>query len=80
MRDFTFEPPTIEQPQGVAARISNTYKPLLGVAMLCGDHGFEEQIRPELLQQTFELKEAQSSEPDGLVLQAIGRRGLPRRC
>src|ERR1019366_1664382 len=29
------------------------------------------QVQRELLQQTLELKEAQSSEPDGLVLRAI---------
>jgi hypothetical protein len=68
---FAFEPVEIEQPQGVAGRVFNTYKPLLGVARLCGDEHFAEQLRSKLLQETLELKEAQSSEPDGLVLTAI---------
>ncbi|MGA8736074.1 MAG: hypothetical protein WB558_19310 [Terriglobales bacterium] len=68
---LTFEPPVVEQPKDVAARIFNTYKPLLSTAKLCGDHGFEEQALTKLLQETLELKEAQSTEPDGLVLRAI---------
>jgi len=67
----TFEPPEIEQPQGVAGRIFNTYGPLLSAAKLCGDQEFAEQLLTKLFQETLELKEAQSSEPDGLVLQAI---------
>jgi hypothetical protein len=43
----------------------------MGVALLCGDAQFESQIKDQLQQQTFELKEAQASEPDGLVLQSI---------
>lgn len=66
-----FEPPEVEQPQGVAGRIFNTYRPLLSAAKLCGDQQFAEQLLAKLLQETLELKEAQSSEPDGLVLQAI---------
>ncbi len=67
----TFEPPEVEQPQGVAGRIFNTYRPLLSAAKLCGDREFEEKLLAKLHQETFALKEAQSSEPDGLVLQAI---------
>jgi hypothetical protein len=69
--DETFELPNVEQPQGVAGRIFNTYKPLLGAAKLCGDEEFATLLYERLLQETLELKEAQSSEPDGLVLQAI---------
>jgi hypothetical protein len=32
-----------------------------------------EQLRPKLVQESLELKEARGSEPDGLVLQAIVR-------
>lgn len=71
MCGLTFEPPVVEQPKGVAARIFNTYRPLLSTAMLCGDQSFPEQLLLRLLQGTLELKEAQSSEPDGLVLRAI---------
>lgn len=67
----TFEPPAIEQPADVAARIFNSYKPLLSTAMLCGDQEFAKQVLSKVLQETLELKEAQSSEPDGLVLGAI---------
>jgi hypothetical protein len=69
-----FELVEIEQPDGVMGRIFSTYKPLLSAAKMCGDHIFAEQMRAKLLQETLELKEAQSSEPDGLVLQAIVER------
>jgi hypothetical protein len=68
---LAFAPPVVEQPKDVAARIFHTYKPLLSAATLCGDQGFEEQVLAKLLQETLELKEAQSTEPDGLVLRAI---------
>jgi hypothetical protein len=71
LRDFSFKLPDVEQPKGVAARVFSSYKPLLGVAALCGDSDFLEQMLPQLQLQTGELKEAQASEPDGLVLQAI---------
>jgi hypothetical protein len=69
--NITFEPPAIDRPPGVAGRIFNSYRPLLSAAQKCGDQGFAEQLRTRLLQETLELKEAQSSEPDGLVLQAV---------
>jgi hypothetical protein len=69
--EVTFDLPDIEQPERVAARVFNSYKPLLCVAKLCSDSDFEEQTLARLLQETLELKEAQSSEPDGLVLRAI---------
>lgn len=68
---LTFEPPEVNQPNGVAARIFNTYRPLLSAAQMCGDQDFAEQLLPKLRQDTLELKEAQSSEPDGLVLPAV---------
>jgi len=68
---LTFRPPPIEQPKEVAARIFHTYESLLGTAMLCGDEDFIGQVLPKLRQETLELVEAQSSEPDGLVLRAI---------
>jgi hypothetical protein len=71
IRDLTFEPPVVEQPQGVAARIFNTNRILLSTAKFCGDDVFEQGLIPQLLRQTEELKDAQSSEPDGLVLRAI---------
>jgi hypothetical protein len=51
--------------------VFDSYRPLLSAARLCEDQTFEEQLQPKLVQATFELKEAQSSEPDGLVLQAV---------
>jgi len=71
VRDLTFQPLVIEQPQAVAARVFDTYQPLLSAARLCADDEFAEQLLTRLRQETLELKEAQSSEPDGLVLQAI---------
>ena len=61
----------LEQPDGIAARIFNTYKPLLATARLCCDGDFENQVLARMQQDTLELREAQSSEPDGLVLRAI---------
>jgi len=70
--EVTFELPNVEQPERVAARVFNSYRPLLGMAKLCGDSDFEKQTLTRLLlQNTLELKGAQASEPDGLVLQAI---------
>lgn len=71
VRALTFQPLAIEQPQAVAARVFDTYQPLLSAAKLCADDEFAQQLLTRLRQETLELKEAQSSEPDGLVLQAI---------
>jgi hypothetical protein len=68
---LNFKPPAIEQPPGVAARIFNTYRLLLGVAQLCGDDRFSAQIVPSLIRDTAELSESQSAEPDGLVLRSV---------
>ena len=74
MRGLNLEPPPVEQPTGVAARVFNTYRLLLGVSSLCGDFEFPRQIHSALLLETAELNEAQSAEPDGLVLRAIVER------
>jgi hypothetical protein len=71
IRNVVFEPPKVGQPEGVAGRIFATYKLLLSTAEVCGDQNFQAQLLPRLLTETAELKEAQSSEPDGLVLGAI---------
>jgi len=71
LSDVSLSLPAIEKPEGVAARVFSSYRPLLAVAKLCGDSGFESQMLSRLLDETLELKEAQSSEPDGLVLRAI---------
>jgi hypothetical protein len=71
VRGLSFDPPPIEQPPGVAARVFNTYRLLLGVSQLCGDHDFSAQIQPAMMLETAELNEAQSAEPDGLVVRAI---------
>ncbi len=63
-------PPAV-QPSGVAARVFDTYAPLLSVAQLCGDDDFAKEVFRKLQQETLELKEAQAEEPDGLVLRAI---------
>ncbi len=69
--NLKFEPPRIEQPSGVAGRIFDTYRLLLSTAALCGDQDFAEQLYSRLTQETLRLREAQSCEPDGLVLSAI---------
>jgi hypothetical protein len=69
--NLTFTPPKVEQPESVAGRVFDSYRVLLSAAQFCGDHAFAGQLMPTLLRQTAELKEAQSTEPDGLVLRAI---------
>jgi hypothetical protein len=71
MKDLVFVPTAIDQPQGVAPRIFNTYRPLFVIARLCGDEAFAQLILESLMLDTAQLKEAQSVEPDGLVLRAI---------
>lgn len=71
VRNVVVKLPQIESPTGIAARILNTYRPLLATAQLCGDEEFAEQMHARLQQDTLELKEAQSAEPDGLVLRAV---------
>lgn len=71
IQGLTFEPPVIEQVPGVAGRIFNTYKPLIAAARFCRYQRFERLIETILTRQTLELKEAQASEPDALVVQAI---------
>lgn len=66
-----FKPAAVERFPDVAARIFNTYSPLLATSQLCGDGSFRNQIRDSLLLATAELKEAQSAETDGIVVQAI---------
>jgi hypothetical protein len=66
-----FAPVEVEQLPTVAPRIFNTYKPLLAIALLCSDEAFPLLIQELLSLATSELKEAQSTEPDGLVLRAI---------
>ena len=68
---LTFQPIAVEQPSGVAGRVFDTYRPLLSVARLCEDRAFEEELQSRLFEDTLELKEAQASEVDGLVLHAI---------
>jgi hypothetical protein len=71
IKNLVFVPIAIDQLQGVAPRIFNTYRPLFVIAKLCGDEGFAQLILASLLVDTAQLKEDQSVEPDGLVLRAI---------
>jgi hypothetical protein len=71
VQHLTFELPVVDQLCGVAARIFDSHEFLIAVATLCGDECFADQLGDRLQVQTAELKEAQSAEPDGLVLRAI---------
>lgn len=71
IRDMPLRLPEVAPPEGVAARTFQTYRPLLATALMYNDLAFPDQIRAQLLLETAELKEAQSIEPDGLVLRAI---------
>lgn len=66
-----FELPPIDTLPGIAGRIQATYSPLLRLAKLLGDVAFIDEVTNELILATAELKEAQGTEPDGLVLRAI---------
>ena len=63
--------PPIEQPGRVAARVFDTYKPLLACAAACADTGFLKLIGSRLELDTLALKDAQSVEPEALVLRAL---------
>jgi hypothetical protein len=71
LQGLILTPIEVECPEGVAGRTFSTYFPLLSAATMWGDRQFIDQLRSRLLQDTLELKEAQSMEPDGLVLRAI---------
>ncbi len=61
-------------PPGLPGRITNTWRPVLAVANLLGDQIFIDNIVAlHAASAAAELKEAQASEPDGLVLRAIIR-------
>jgi hypothetical protein len=68
---LAFQLPKYGDVPGVAARTKNTYNALLALADELGDAQIIKDITADLLQATAELKEAQGSEPDGLILRAI---------
>ena len=70
--DFSFAGYRV--PPGLPGRITNTWRPVLAVANLLGDQEFIDYIIAfHAAAAAAELKEAQASEPDGLVLRAIIR-------
>jgi hypothetical protein len=71
VREFTFQLPAVEQPPNIAARVFDTYRPLVAASVACGDGGFLASIMRFLETETLSLKEAQSIEPEGLVLRAL---------
>ncbi len=71
VKELTFEPPKVASLSGVAGRIFDTYKLLLATAQVCEDKIFLELITEQLQLETVQLKEAQSVEPAGMVLQAL---------
>jgi hypothetical protein len=68
---LAFELPKYRNLPGIAARITNTYNPLLALADQLGDAQFINDTMAELSQAMADLKEAQGSEPDSLILRAI---------
>ena len=71
VHNLKLELPDVSPPHDVAGRIFTTYRPIIAVAKICGDHEFIKEIEEELKLKTEELKEAQSVEPDLLVLRAL---------
>jgi hypothetical protein len=71
--------PAISAFPGVAARTFDTYRPLLAIAQICDDSDFIKQMDGRLRLETDQLKEAQSLEPDGIVLRALIQRLTERK-
>lgn len=63
--------PNVTPWDGIGARIFDTHLPLLAVAQLLDDSEFWVEMEEHLLLATQQLKEAQSLEPDGIVLRAL---------
>jgi hypothetical protein len=71
IKDLTFLPPQVAPLPGVAGRVFDTHKLLLSTAQMCGDEQFIDSVSEQLQLETDQLKEAQSVEPAGMVLQAL---------
>jgi hypothetical protein len=71
LQGLTLQLPAVEQPANIAARVFDTYRPLVAASIACGDTGFLASIMGALETETLSLKEAQSIEPEGLVLRAL---------
>jgi hypothetical protein len=71
INDLTFLPPQVAPLPGVAGRVFDTQKLLLSTAQMCGDELFVGLLAERLRLDTVQLKEAQSVEPAGMVLQAL---------
>jgi hypothetical protein len=69
--DLTFLPPKVAPLPGIAGRVFDTQKLLLATAQVCDDTLFVDSVAERLRLETVQLKEAQSVEPAGMVLQAI---------
>jgi len=66
-----FKLPPFQPIPGIAGRIQVNYAPLISLATELGDTTFISSIAADLQADSAALKEAQGTEPDGLVLQAI---------
>jgi hypothetical protein len=71
VNDLTFQPPEVAPLPGIAGRVFDTHKLLLATAQMCGDKLFLDSVSERLRLETVQLKEAQSVEPAGMVLQAL---------
>jgi hypothetical protein len=71
MRGVDLRLPSVKPLEGVDARIMDTYSPILGVAQLLEDSPFLEYLKSQLQTATLSLREAQSSEPEPLILNAL---------
>ena len=71
VNDLTFQPPEVAPLPGIAGRVFDTHKLLLATAQMCGDKLFLDSVAERLRLETVQLKEAQSVEPAGMVLQAL---------
>lgn len=74
IKGIEFPLPEVEPLPGVAARVMDSYRPVVAMAQICADSHFLDKLKDYLQLQTHQFKEAQSQEPDGMVLRAlIGR-------
>jgi hypothetical protein len=71
IKDLEFALAPVSQLKGIAGRVFDTYKLVMAVAQICKDEEFLKDIIDYLQLETVQLKEAQSVEPDGIVLRAL---------
>lgn len=71
IQGIMFRPIEVDRPQTIAPRIFNSYAPVIAASRVLCDNKFYDTLVERLAEETTELKQAQSLEPDGIVLRAV---------